>query len=149
MECLKYIKFLINAVFYYACLFHIICGICLFVSDKSFKTTAIDSIKIITTNTNLAGLLFITVGVLALPELHSVIKNKIVNLFLLLPQQFFLLLSASSAIQCVINSRFADGAIYPRSFILADQSLLLLLAIFHTISIIFNIVFNADNLKLN
>lgn len=50
----------------------------------------------------------------------------------MLPQQFLLMLSAEGAVQCIINSQFADGVIRPWPFIAADQFPAILTALFHT-----------------
>jgi hypothetical protein len=51
--------------------------------------------------------------------------------FLLLPQQFLLIASAIGAVYCVIDGKFADGAVYPRPLILMDQIYLVLLCVAH------------------
>ena len=58
-------------------------------------------------------------------------RNLTLCVFLVLPQQFLLIASAVGAIFCVIDGRFADGAIYPRPFIFVDQIYLVLLCIGH------------------
>jgi hypothetical protein len=58
-------------------------------------------------------------------------RNLTLCVFLVLPQQFLLIASAVGAIFCVIDGRFADGAIYPRPFIFVDQIYLILLCIAH------------------
>ena len=63
-------------------------------------------------------------------------KHRLVTLLCLLFQQFLLFLAASSALDVVISGRFADGVVRFHAFILADQIIYLLLAIFHTWAII-------------
>jgi hypothetical protein len=63
-------------------------------------------------------------------------KNLLASVFLLLPQQFVLIASAIGAIFCIIEGRFADGAIYPRPFVFVDQIYLVLLACGHAQQII-------------
>ena len=53
------------------------------------------------------------------------------GVFLVLPQQFLLLVSAIGAIFCVIDVKFADSAVYPRLFIFVDQIYLVLLCVAH------------------
>jgi hypothetical protein len=48
-------------------------------------------------------------------------RNLILCVFLVLPQQFLLIASAIGAVFCVIDGKFADGAVYPRLFIFVDQ----------------------------
>jgi len=58
-------------------------------------------------------------------------RNITLFVFLVLPQQFLLIASAIGAIYCVIDGKFADGAVYPRPFILVDQIYLVLLCAAH------------------
>jgi hypothetical protein len=58
-------------------------------------------------------------------------RNLMLAVFLVLPQQFLLIASAIGAIFCVIDGRFADGAVYPRPFIFVDQIYLVLLCVAH------------------
>jgi hypothetical protein len=58
-------------------------------------------------------------------------RSLIVCVFLVLPQQFLLIASAIGAIFCVIDGKFADGAVYPRPFIFVDQIYLVLLCVAH------------------
>lgn len=57
-------------------------------------------------------------------------------LFLLLPQQILLMMSASGAIEAIWVSQFADGVVRPRGFIAADQLYSVLAAVGHTTAII-------------
>lgn len=63
-------------------------------------------------------------------------RNLLASVFLLLPQQFVLIASAIGAIFCMVEGRFADGAIYPRPFVFVDQIYLVLLACGHAQQII-------------
>jgi len=58
-------------------------------------------------------------------------RNLMLGVFLVLPQQFLLIASAIGAIFCVIDGKFADGAVYPRPFIFVDQIYLVLLCVAH------------------
>jgi hypothetical protein len=58
-------------------------------------------------------------------------RNLMLCLFLVLPQQFLLIASAIGAVFCVIDGKFADGAVYPRPFIFVDQIYLVLLCVAH------------------
>lgn len=58
-------------------------------------------------------------------------RNLMLCLFLVLPQQFLLIASAIGAIFCIIDGKFADGAVYPRPFIFVDQIYLVLLCVAH------------------
>jgi len=52
-----------------------------------------------------------------------------------LPQQFILMLAASSAIALIGKGRYADGAIYPWHFIAADQAWGIVVAVLHTVEL--------------
>ena len=58
-------------------------------------------------------------------------RNLMLCLFLVLPQQFLLIASAIGAIFCIVDGKFADGAVYPRPFIFVDQIYLVLLCVAH------------------
>jgi hypothetical protein len=58
-------------------------------------------------------------------------RNPTLFVFLVLPQQFLLIASAIGAVYCVIDGKFADGAVYPRPFIFVDQIYLVLLCVAH------------------
>jgi hypothetical protein len=58
-------------------------------------------------------------------------RNLTLCVFLVLPQQFLLIASAIGAVFCVIDGKFADGAVYPRPFIFVDQIYLVLLCVAH------------------
>jgi hypothetical protein len=57
--------------------------------------------------------------------------NLMLCVFLVLPQQFLLIASAIGAVFCIIDGKFADGAVYPRPFIFVDQIYLVLLCVAH------------------
>jgi len=63
-------------------------------------------------------------------------RNLTLCVFLVLPQQFLLIASAIGAVFCVIEGRFADGAVYPRPFIFVDQIYLVLLCVAHGLQIV-------------
>lgn len=56
--------------------------------------------------------------------------------FLLMPQQILLMMSAAGAVEAIWTAQFADGVIRPRAFIAADQLYSVFAAIGHTIAII-------------
>ncbi len=58
------------------------------------------------------------------------------ELLCLMPQQFLLMLSAFGAINAIWISAFADGIVRARSFLAADQGIAILVAIFHTLTIL-------------
>jgi hypothetical protein len=85
----------------------------------------------------LAGIVMIVAALMAMVELvyfHHIPNTKSVTL--LLPQQVILIMAAGSAIEAIFQSHFADGVIRSRAFIVADQSVYILLAFFYTMAII-------------
>ena len=77
----------------------------------------------------IAAILCATVSLAAVAAIFC--KNLTLCVFLILPQQFLLIASAIGAVFCVIDGRFADGAIYPRPFIFVDQIYLVFLCVAH------------------
>jgi len=63
-------------------------------------------------------------------------RPNYVNLALLIPQQFFMLLSAGGSILAIYNGHYADGVARSSAFILADQSPWILAAFLYTFSIV-------------
>jgi hypothetical protein len=58
------------------------------------------------------------------------------RVWLLLPQQFLLLVSGFAALHAMILGQFADGVVRAHTFLIADQSPILLVAIFHTVALV-------------
>src|SRR4030095_16544593 len=77
----------------------------------------------------IAAILCAAVSLAAVAAIFS--KNLMLCVFLVLPQQFLLIASAIGAVFCVIDGKFADGAVYPRPFIFVDQIYLVLLCVSH------------------
>ena len=53
------------------------------------------------------------------------------RLLLFVPQQIMLFLGTIAAINAVILGQYGDTAVYPRGFIGADQSTIILISFFH------------------
>lgn len=79
-------------------------------------------------------------GILILSSLMAFLAitrfRQIKTLIWLLPQQFLLLLAAIAVIQVIVNGHFADGVIRDRYFLAADKAGILLVAFFHTLSLL-------------
>jgi len=58
------------------------------------------------------------------------------TVILLIPQQFFMLLSAGGSIVAIYHGYYADGVVRSSAFILADQSPWVLAALLYTFSIL-------------
>jgi len=74
--------------------------------------------------------------VAALATISAFVQERRTAIFLMLPQQFILPLSAFGALAAMWSGHFADGVIRPHAFLIADQAPAVLLAIFHTAAII-------------
>lgn len=68
--------------------------------------------------------------------IYSLKKSSIYSSFLVLPQQFFLLLSTVGVITAIVTSSFADGVVRDWQFIASDQIVWLVLIVFYTYNII-------------
>ena len=98
-------------------------------------TTGIELILALALGHNIiAAIVLMTVAWSAFAGLFC--SNLLAGVSLLLPQQFVLIASAIGAIFCIIDGRFADGAIYPRPFVFVDQIYLVLLAAGHAQQIV-------------
>ena len=58
-------------------------------------------------------------------------RNLMLCVFLVLPQQFLLIASAIGAVQCVIDGKFADGAVYSAAVHLRGSDYLVLPCVAH------------------
>lgn len=63
-------------------------------------------------------------------------SRSLTKLALLLPQQAALMLSAFTALECVLRGQYFDGVPRPTAFILADQLPSLLAMLLHTAAIV-------------
>ena len=80
------------------------------------------------------AIIFAVVGALALwSEVRS--RTDLKGVFLLSPQQVVLVLSAVSAVEAMARQSYADGVLRPFTFIAADQIVICLFALAHTVAI--------------
>lgn len=123
-------------VVWYATFLHLIWGLSLITTNLKLSTTTIDSFFFFTQNPRIVGFSLCTIALLAFTGLFNHKWPKWIDCLMVLPQQFILIMSANGAINAIINSQFADGVIRPQAFIFCDQLPSILVAIFHTISIL-------------
>ncbi len=71
-------------------------------------------------------------------------KRKLHTLLALVPQQFVLFLSAGGALHAIILGQFADGTVRSSGFLLADQSSIIILAVFHTWAMVLIMIHGDD-----
>jgi hypothetical protein len=81
-------------------------------------------------------LLILTLFGVAVLALLAVFSRGLIYVWLLIPQQIVLMMSAAGAITAVYLSHFADGVERARIFIAADQIPVVLAALGHTAAII-------------
>ena len=114
----------------YAALLHVCWGVLLLIDVHAAGTTTIHGLP---GSPIVVALMLLVVGTIAivghrLPEQWRTI--------VWMPQQIVLLLSAATAIGCVLASKFADGVERPWAFILADQLPAMIAATQHTVAIL-------------
>lgn len=129
-----------NIIFLYAATLHLLWAIMLTVSAEPLRTTGIDFVFSGTNSMEFTATMFFVASVFAFFSIFHVFPRRIGNLFMFLPQQFLLLLSAFGAIMCMKNGQFADGEARPRLFIIADQIPIVLIAILHSVAMFKNYV---------
>lgn len=100
---------------------------------SALDATAVHALHRYITNTPMLILTLTTVGVLALVGLFTRTPWVV---FLLIPQQAILMMSAGGAIEAMWLGQFADGILRPHAFIIADQSYSVIAAIGHTVAIV-------------
>lgn len=81
-----------------------------------------------------------------LPVVARVCRWRWLFFAALIPQQATLMMSAWSAVFCILESHYADAVIRPRSFIAADQWGNIMPAILHTVYVIW-VFINCTNTR--
>ncbi len=115
---------------------HLIWGVLIWQSAAPYATTPIAGIHSILGDLGgrvVAGSVLCAVALLALWSMY--LHKNIFTLLMLLPQEAFLVMSASSVVLAMIQGHYADEVIRARAFIAADQILYLLLAILYPCAI--------------
>ena len=129
-------------IIWFAIALHAIWGVALLQFGPQ-HTTAVDAL--LTLNpTRFVGLGLIVVAGLATWSLLRH-RSDLKGLFLALPQQFILLVSAAGAGNAILNGHYADGVPRPHVFILIDQIPIVLTAALHTAALIDIFLFHADS----
>lgn len=100
------------------------------------RTTAIDWIlKMFGGYSTVAGLALAASAGLALSGLR-LRDHPAGSFFMVLPQQFLVIVSAVGAISAMLAGHFADGVVRPSEFIIADQAPAVLLAVLHAAALV-------------
>ena len=118
----------------YAIVIHLAWGLTLLIQGVPLHTTAIDSMFRMFPNARLAGIIYILIAVGAIVAVCR--KPSLKTVVLILPQQYFLMMSALGAIVCIVNSAFADGVVRSRAFIFVDQLPIVVATVLHTFALI-------------
>lgn len=117
---------------------HIIWGLLILGWDGQIQATPISRLRMIFPDNVLAPCLFIVAGsaMAGLEQMDCESGCFWKRVGYLLPQQIVLMLSAWSSLVAILNGYYADLEVRPRSFIAADQSVHILLAMFHTFAVV-------------
>lgn len=84
--------------------------------------------------------LTLAAGLAIIALTHGGLKSPI-GVAMSLYQQALLLMSGWSAWSCIVSSSYADMVIRPWRFILADQALMVIFALFHGIAVFESFIF--------
>ena len=124
----------INWIVWYAIIQHAVWAFTLLVSDAPMGITAIDALRVFTDNRIVMASMYFAASLLSL---RALLRDKLDsnNVLLLIPQQFFLMLSAYGAVKSMWIGAFADGVIRPHEFLIADQLPAVLIGVMHTLAI--------------
>lgn len=117
---------------------HVIWGLLVLGWDGQIQATPISILRQIFPDNVLAPCLFIVAG-FAMAGLEQMDCDKGCfwkRIGYLLPQQIALMFSAWASLVAILNGHYADLEVRPRSFIAADQSIHILLAMFHTFAVV-------------
>lgn len=120
----------------YATIMHLLWGVLLLIDPTAFNVTAINVFSSIGLNLYFTSALFLLIGSLASFAVYWNIYYIPHSICWVLPQQTILSISAVGALQAMILSRFADGVIRSRVFIIADQMPIILIAVLYGIALV-------------
>ena len=131
-----------NWIFVFAVTLHLLWGVLLLWDgvNAAFITAIHTSLNIFGNRVLLGTLYLAASGLVCITHFCGTPSLK--NVWLVLPQQFMLMVSALGACIAIWKSQFADGVDRPRAFIMADQAPAILMAIFHTMALLEIYVWN-------
>ena len=125
----------INWIVVVAIIVHGSWGLMLLFSDHPLSTTPMANAPW-RNNRLLGAIIYLTAAsVASFPMLVKDLDDDWRGLVCCIPQQFLMMLSASTAIQCVVDGHYADGELRPWQFILADQLWVIVGMTCHTASL--------------
>ncbi len=120
-----------SLIIVYAIVLHLIWGFLGIADISAYDATAFSAIHYV-----FGGMSPFICFFVAIAALIGLNKKGLLGLQLMLPQQALLMLSAFGATMAIVNGHFADGVIRSAFFIAADQTSVILTAIFHTMAIV-------------
>ncbi len=113
----------LSLVVMWAAALHIVWAIVIILTHQTFAFTNAEFINGILPNPYIQGGFLLVVSTLALTGLvWKKLEHSISRLFLLIPQQLVLMVSAGSSISAIIYGHYGDGVARTWQFILLDQS---------------------------
>lgn len=112
---------------------YVIWGALLSVWGTDVQATPIMGLlKIFKGSDNLAVVLFLSVTA-SMASFFT--RSALTKTMCLMPQQALITMVALSSLSAVLVGKYADGTVKPWQHILADQALVILVAVFHTIAL--------------
>lgn len=115
---------------------HISWGTVLLFDDSPLNITAISTISRTFGSRFVIGPLLILIGVCAAISAWRAKTPNMIDLLLILPQQFILVESSFGAILCIARGSFADGVVRDRAFLFTDQIPMVIAASLHTAALL-------------
>jgi hypothetical protein len=120
-----------------AVVMHYVWAVAYLVDDSAIRATAFSMLGALLPK-SATILSLVAVATLALVSFG--VQSRFYGPLLMLPQQFFLIVSAAGALRAVIEGHFADGVVRSREFLLSDQIPAVLMALGHTLAIIMRVL---------
>lgn len=118
-------------------LIHVWWGMCVIASPEPLLTTGIADVYLwCQADQFTTGALLLAVGVSSIGSLSIHDRSQRLAFAMLIPQQFVMLISATTALNCIHKSQFADGLPYDWLFIAADQCYVFVIGVCHTCLIV-------------
>ena len=130
-------KLLANLFITYTLVMHFFWGFMLAIFPEVGGTVAVYHIReFLLGSQYLTALSLMLVAVLSLTALVlKTVQHRTISVFLMIPQQFVLGLTAVGAAKAMLLGHYADGYVAPTAFIVADQAGLIILAVLHLFAI--------------
>lgn len=125
-------RFSLSIMVLYAVSLHIAWAIFLFIDPAATNATAVHALA---RWIHPPAFLACSVAAVGSAAALALVLNTSWIVWLLVPQQVFLMMSAAGAVEAIWLAQFADGVFRPRAFIAADQFYSILAAFWHTVAI--------------